>query len=101
MKVKYFDAHEKLRNYCTREGLELELVGTCTAFTLTPWVVKHHSCASLLPLCSFAEDEIICFYGGASVRRRGRNQEIYTCGADLSLISNNNNSEIEGLVELV
>ena len=32
------------------------------------WLVRYRSCASLLPLRSFAEEEIIHCYGGASVK---------------------------------
>ena len=38
---------------------------------LIAWVARHRSCAPL-SLCSFAEDEIVCYYGGISVREGGR-----------------------------
>ena len=35
---------------------------------VSQWAVRHCSCVSLLPLRSFAEEEIIYRYGGATVK---------------------------------
>ena len=60
-----------------KHDLERSILGwvTTTKNPVYAWVVNTAvvpECTSLLLLCSFGQDIIICYYGGASVRRRGR-----------------------------
>ena len=62
------DVNESL-NLFKREKLKIKV--TSALDNVDALMLRHCSYAPL-PLCSFAEDEIICYYGGVSVRDGGR-----------------------------
>ena len=69
---------------------------------LSAWVAEHRCCASL-PLYSFAEDETICYYEGASLKEKTSNllRRKCKCSSAAAYTHKNNCSVLLPMISLI